>query len=74
MLVTLWIREDGQQPKAIEPEATPPGPGIVVRVQARSVADARETFRIAEMSEPQEDQDPQGWLAWRAAKRRVVLR
>lgn len=74
-MVRLWVREDGEQPKAQEkaPAAitNPPGPGLVVDVQARNADEARELLGRAAAPDVDEQQNPQGWLEQRAARRRV---
>jgi hypothetical protein len=70
--VRLWVRTDGEEPKAVERDATKaPGPGKLVDVQALNAADARARLALAGTKEPDEHDDPQGWLAWRAARRSV---
>jgi len=70
-IVRLWIRE-GAPPKAVARDATrPPGPGRLVDVEARSAEAARATYALSQAPEPSEEQDPHGWLAWRAAQRAV---
>ena len=71
-MVRLWIREDGEQPKAIGLGATAGrGPGRVVDVDARSVVEARAIFCVSLQAEPIEETDPLGWLDWRRAQRLV---
>ena len=72
--VRLWIRQDGEQPKALALDATKgPGPGRLVDVLGTTNSDeARRLLSIASSSEPDEHKDGQGWLAWRAARRVVV--
>lgn len=72
MAVRLWIREDGEQPKAIARDATKgPGPGRVVDVVARGTDEARTVYATTLQAEPKEETDPQGWLEWRRCKRLV---
>lgn len=71
-MVRLWIRQDGEQPKALALVATKgPGPGRVVDVAARSADEARLICAAAQQDEPKEEDDPQGWLEWRRCKRLV---
>ncbi len=74
--VRLWAREDGvdeNQPKAIALEATRgPGPGRVFDVLgARTATEARQVLAVFRGAEPDEQQDGESWLAWRAARRNV---
>lgn len=71
-MIRLWIRPDGE-PKAIALDAAvAPGPGPIVDVrEVRDVAAARYLYSISRRPEPDESTDPQGWLAWRAARRLV---
>lgn len=72
-MVRLWIREDGERPKAIARDATSgPGPGAVVEVRADSADDARLIYATSRGKEPDELGDPQGWLEWRRCKRLVT--
>lgn len=72
-MVRLWIREDGEQPKALPGDVTAgPGPGAVVDVQARSSREAREVYARATAADVSEETDPQGWLAQRAARKRIT--
>jgi len=49
--VYLWVREDGEQPKAIEKGSRPLGPGRVVEVSGvRSCDDARRTYALSRQS------------------------
>lgn len=43
-VVHLWVREDGEEPKALGAGVIPPGPGKVVAVRARSAGEARLTL------------------------------
>lgn len=74
-IVRLWVREDGEQPKAQEkaPGAvtTPAGPGLVVDVEARGADDARALLGRAAAEDADEQKEPQRWLEQRAARRRV---
>lgn len=71
-VVRLWIRQDGEKPKAVARDATKaPGPGFLVDVEAKSADVARALYALALRDEPDEAKDPQGWLSWRAAKRAV---
>ncbi len=72
--VRLWIREDGEQPKAVALDATKgPGPGRLVDVLGtRNADDARKLLAVALSAEPSELKDASGWVAWRAARRAVV--
>lgn len=71
--VRLWIRQDGEQPKAVACDATKaPGPGVLVDVVGAKSADAaRAVYALAQRPEPSEADDPQGWTEWRAARRAV---
>lgn len=70
--VRLWIRTDGQPPKAIAITATRgPGPGIVVDVQARSAVDARATYALSCQSEPDRRTQKALWCDWETARERV---
>lgn len=70
--IRLWIRLDGAAPKAIRSDATAgPGPGAVVDVRALSSNEARIVYATSLLPEPDQDKDPQGWLAWTQARRRV---
>lgn len=74
-MIRLWIREDGEQPKAIGRHlgaAPPPGPGKVVDVDARTADEARAVYATTLQAEPSEEQDPKGWTDWRKAKRLVA--
>lgn len=72
-MIRLWIRQDGEQPKALARDAVKaPGPGRIVDVQARSADEARRLYALAQLVEPVETEDPDGWLAWRAARRAVT--
>lgn len=44
--IHLWLREDGQRPKAIGAGVKPPGPGAVVAVRARSLSEALAVIRL----------------------------
>lgn len=67
--VRLWIREDGEQPKAVARDADEaPGPGRLVDVAAPSADEARRLFRLAQASEPDRKKDKAGWLAWDEAR------
>jgi hypothetical protein len=68
--VYLWVRQDGEQPKAIQAGATPPGPGKVVAVEASSSREARELYALS-VRAVNEEQDPDGWFETRKAQRRV---
>lgn len=72
-MIRLWIREDGEQPKAIgrHPGAKPPGPGKVVDVDTKTSDEARRVYATTLQAEPPEEQDPEGWLEWRKCKRLV---
>lgn len=70
MTIRLWIREDGERPKALAADATrPPGPGRIVDVDARSADEARRIYAVTLQPEPSEEQDPVGWTDWRRCKR-----
>lgn len=72
-VVRLWIREDGEEPKAVAGDATKaPGPGRLVDVEASSAKAARAIYARAQLAEPSEELDPEGWIAWRAARRAVM--
>lgn len=73
-MIRLWIREDGEQPKAIGRHpgaAPPPGPGKVVDVDAKTSDDARRVYATTLQDEPSEEQDPEGWIEWRRCGRLV---
>lgn len=71
-VVRLWIRQDGEAPKAVASDASAaPGPGVLVDVEAKSADAARALYAMTQRPEPREQDDPQGWLEWRAAKRAV---
>lgn len=71
-MIRLWIRQDGEQPKALPRDAAKgPGPGAVMDVEARSADEARALYALSVRPEPSEADDPQGWLEWRRAKRSV---
>ncbi len=71
-MIRLWIREDGEQPKAIARDATAaPGPGLIVDVDARNSDEARRIYATTLQTEPLEEQDPQGWIEWRRCRRLV---
>lgn len=58
MEVHLWIREDGQEPKAIQAGTKPPGPGAVVAVrvsslQGRPAHEARQILQDARSTAPE---------------------
>ncbi len=73
MRVRLWIREDGEKPKAVARDATKaPGPGRLVDVAAREPGEARRLYELAQAQEPDEQKDGERWLAWRAARRAVT--
>lgn len=73
MRVRLWIRLDGEAPKAVARDATKaPGPGRLVDVSAPSPDEARRVYELAQADEPDEKKDGTRWLAWRAARRAVV--
>lgn len=69
--VHLWLRDDGEPPKAIEAGATPPGPGRVVAVRVTKLGgtpaeEARNTLRTAETpfpAEPAHDAPDSEWEA-----------
>ena len=70
--VRLWVREDGEEPKAIPGDGSlPPGPGLVVDVEARSSREARQLLSLATGPEVLEVKDPSGWLEQRQARRLV---
>lgn len=78
MTVRLWIRRDlrpdgsPEPPKALPlDQAQGPGPGCVVDVDARTANEARRLLALASSQEPSEAKDPDGWTAWRAARRAV---
>ncbi|HYE92700.1 MAG TPA: hypothetical protein VEA38_16840 [Terriglobales bacterium] len=72
MIVRLWIREDGEQPKAVAIDATKgPGPGAIFDVTARSADEARSLYACSRRTEPDQDADPAGWIEWKHAKRAV---
>lgn len=72
MTVRLWIREDGEQPKAIARDAKKgPGPGRVVDVDARSANEARATLALFGAPEPNKKLDRAGWNDWDEARDRV---
>jgi len=69
-MIRLWIRQDGEAPKAVAREAkTPPGPGRLVDVVACNPSEARKTYALSVADEPDEQKDGDRWLAWRAARR-----
>ncbi len=73
MRVRLWIRQDGEQPKAVAIDATKaPGPGRLVDVEAKNPDEARRVFALSRAPEPDEQQDGERWLAWRSARRLVT--
>lgn len=73
MRVRLWIRKDGEQPKAVAIDATKaPGPGRLVDVEAKNPEEARRVFALSQASEPDETQDGERWLAWRKARKAVT--
>ena len=68
----LWVREDGEQPKAIPGDGSlPPGPGLVVDVAARSSEEARQVYGLAAAEDVNEAKDADGWNEQRKARRRV---
>ena len=70
--IRLWVRQDGQQPKALARDATAaPGPGRIVDVHAASADAARDTYATATGPVPDEDKTPQAWLEHRQALKRV---
>jgi hypothetical protein len=68
--VYLWLRQDGESPKAIQAGAKPPGPGKVVAVEANSSEEARRVYALASR-EVSEEGDPEGWFESRQARKRV---
>lgn len=71
-MIRLWIRQDGEQPKAVARDATrAPGPGRLVDVEARTPDEARRVYELSAAEEPDEQKDGERWLAWRAARRAV---
>ena len=73
MAVRLWIRVDGEQPKAIAHNATKaPGPGRIVDVRARGAGEARAVFVLFDSPEPDKRADKAGWLDWDDARERVT--
>ena len=71
-MIRLWIRQDGEAPKAVAREAkTAPGPGRLVDVEARTPEEARKVYALSVASEPDEQKDGERWLAWRASRRAV---
>lgn len=70
--VRLWVREDNEEPKAIPGDGTlPPGPGLVVDVEARSAREARHVYALASAAPVDELEDADGWNAQRKAQRRI---
>lgn len=73
-LVWLWVREDGERPCLIQRGKPPRGKGEVFQVEgARNRSEAASAVALALGACPDEEKDPHGFLAWRAA-RRVVKR
>lgn len=71
-MIRLWIREDGQQPKALAlVGGIPPGPGKVVDVDTKTSDEARRIYATTLQPEPAEESDPDGWLEWRRCQRLV---
>lgn len=71
-MIRLWIREDGEKPKAIARDAAKgPGPGKVVDVDARTADEARRVYATTLQKEPSEELDATGWIEWRRCKRIV---
>ena len=67
--VRLWIRTDGEQPKAVaEHTRRAPGPGALVDVEARSAEEARAVFKLYGSEEPNRKTDREGWLSWDEAR------
>ena len=80
--IHLWLREDGELPKAVAAGAAPPGPGPVVAVRARTADLARallgqrrvllaERLGLAEGQEPSAAQ-LEAVRTWAPADRELV--
>ena len=79
MVVHLWIRQDGGEPKAIEAGVAPPGPGQVVAVTVPGgVSPVKEARRLLEVSRRQlpelDPSNPEASLALRAEVEAARLR
>lgn len=71
-MVRLWIRTDGEQPKAVARDAVrAPGLGRLVDVDARTANEARRLFALTQQAEPDRRANKALWLEWDEARERV---
>lgn len=71
-MVRLWIREDGEQPKAVARNATEaPGPGVLVDVKCYTARRARELYALSLEPEPDHATKRDEWLSWNEARESV---
>lgn len=74
--IRVWVPDDQEHwgpPRAVARDGDPPHPqpGRVYLVEAQSAKAAVAAVQVSLRPEPDEEQDPDGFLAWRKAQRTV---